>query len=97
MRISDWSSDVCSSDLPGTEARMDLPLMVSVQDNGEGIPDDLRRQIFDPFITTKPGGSGLGLALVAKLVGEHGGVIDLDSHSRRTVFRVMLPMMKAQE
>jgi two-component system nitrogen regulation sensor histidine kinase GlnL len=83
--------------VPGTESRVALPLVVSVQDNGEGIPEDLRRQIFDPFITTKLGGSGLGLALVAKLIGEHGGAIDLESKPRRTVFRVMLPVMKSME
>jgi two-component system nitrogen regulation sensor histidine kinase GlnL len=43
------------------------------------------------------GGSGLGLALVAKLVDEHGGVIDVDSRPRRTLFRVMLPVMKRRE
>jgi len=83
--------------VPGTESQVDLPLVVGVQDNGAGIPDNLKRQIFDPFITTKMGGSGLGLALVAKLVGEHGGVIDVDSRPRRTLFRVMLPVMKRRE
>lgn len=77
---------------PGGEAPMHLPLMVSIQDNGPGIPDDLRRQIFDPFITTKRGGTGLGLPLVAKLIGDHGGVIDVESRPRRTVFRVLLPV-----
>ena len=83
--------------VPGTESQVDLPLVVGVQDNGDGIPENLRRQIFDPFITTKMGGSGLGLALVAKLVGEHGGVIDVESRQRRTLFRVMLPVMKRRE
>lgn len=83
--------------VPGSESQVDLPLVVGVQDNGPGIPDSLRRQIFDPFITTKVGGSGLGLALVAKLVGEHGGVIDVESKPRRTLFRVMLPLMKRKE
>lgn len=83
--------------LPGAESRIDLPLLVSVQDNGDGIPDRIRRQIFDPFVTTKPNGSGLGLALVGKLVAELGGMIDVDSGSRRTVFRVRLPVIKEAE
>lgn len=71
-----------------------LPLVVSIIDNGSGIPEDIRDHLFDPFITTKQGGSGLGLALVAKLVGDHGGAIEVDSRSGRTCFNVMLPMMK---
>lgn len=77
---------------PGGEEPMHLPLVVTVQDNGPGIPDDLRRHIFDPFVTTKRGGTGLGLPLVAKLVGEHGGVVDLESRRGRTIFRVLLPV-----
>lgn len=78
---------------PGGESSTRLPLAVSVQDNGPGIPEDLRRHIFDPFVTTKQGGTGLGLPLVAKLIDDHGGVIDLDSRPGRTIFRVMLPVV----
>lgn len=81
---------------PGGDIPMQLPLVVTIQDNGPGIPDDLRRHIFDPFVTTKQGGTGLGLPLVAKLIGDHGGVIDLDSRPRRTVFRIMLPIARDQ-
>ncbi len=80
--------------LPGSEARRHLPLAVSIQDNGPGIPDDLRPHMFDAFVTTKPTGTGLGLALVAKIVGDHGGIIEFESMPRRTVFRVMLPMVQ---
>lgn len=83
--------------VPGSDSRMHLPLVVSVQDNGDGIPDDLRPHLFDPFVTTKSTGTGLGLALVAKIIGDHGGLIEVDSQPRRTVFRVMLPMVQNGE
>ncbi len=69
--------------------------MIVVQDNGPGVPEDLRSHLFDPFVTTKPNGKGLGLALVAKIVGDHGGVIEFDSEPGRTFFRVQLPMFAA--
>jgi two-component system nitrogen regulation sensor histidine kinase GlnL len=81
--------------VPGGGARVDLPLVVSVTDTGPGIPDDMQAHLFDPFVTTKGKGSGLGLALVAKIVGDHGGVIEFDTGPRGTTFHVMLP--KAEE
>ena len=78
---------------PGGEGRRHLPLMVAVADNGAGIPEDMRPYLFDPFVTTKRNGTGLGLALVAKVIGDHGGVIEFDSQPRRTVFRVFLPVV----
>jgi two-component system, NtrC family, nitrogen regulation sensor histidine kinase GlnL len=83
--------------VPGGEGRRHLPLMVAVADNGSGIPDDLKPHLFDPFVTTKRNGTGLGLALVAKVIGDHGGVIEFDSQPRRTVFRVFLPLFTPAE
>jgi two-component system nitrogen regulation sensor histidine kinase GlnL len=56
------------------------------------VPDELKPQLFDPFVTTKRTGTGLGLALVAKIIGDHGGVIECESAPKRTVFRVLLPL-----
>ncbi|MDP6708968.1 MAG: ATP-binding protein [Alphaproteobacteria bacterium] len=81
--------------IPGSNSRLKLPLEVSVSDNGSGVPEDLRPHLFDPFVTTKAEGTGLGLALVAKLIGDHGGIVDCSSEPRRTTFRVMLPLHEA--
>ena len=80
--------------VPGTQDRVSLPLEFCVRDNGPGVSDDILPILFDPFVTTKPNGSGLGLALVAKIVGEHGGIIECDSTPRGTTFRVLMPAWK---
>ncbi len=78
--------------VPGTDQRISLPLMIQIEDNGPGVPDHMKPHLFDPFVTTKRTGTGLGLALVAKIIGDHGGIIECDSEPKKTVFRVLLPM-----
>lgn len=82
----------------GSERRVSVPLEVCVIDNGPGAPADMEAHLFDPFVTTKRSSQGLGLALVAKIIGEHGGIVEYERLSvpPRTIFRVLLPMQEGQ-
>ena len=82
--------------VPGSRARVSLPLEFCVKDNGPGVPEDLMPHLFDPFVTTKRTGSGLGLALVAKIVNDHAGIIECESQPRRTTFRVLMPIYSGE-
>jgi two-component system nitrogen regulation sensor histidine kinase GlnL len=68
-----------------------LPIVVTVEDNGPGVPDAVRARLFEPFASTRAQGRGLGLAIVAAIVADHGGTIEVESAPGRTVFRVALP------
>ncbi|GHF59953.1 two-component system sensor histidine kinase NtrB [Seohaeicola zhoushanensis] len=68
-----------------------LPLQIEIIDDGPGIPEAIREEIFDPFVSGRENGTGLGLALVSKIVSDHGGWISVTSQPGRTVFRLSLP------
>lgn len=78
--------------VPGAKQRISLPLEICVIDNGPGVAEDLRPYLFDPFVSSKPSGTGLGLALVAKIVRDHGGIVECEVQSNSTLFRVLMPM-----
>jgi len=81
----------------GTKERISLPLEIVIEDNGPGVPGDILPFLFDPFVTTKSNGTGLGLALVAKIIHDHGGVIECDSQPGNTRFRILLPLAPSGE
>lgn len=82
----------------GSSERISLPLEVCVHDTGPGVPDELLPHIFEPFVSSKRSGRGLGLALVAKIVRDHGGVVECKLRQNRgTTFRVLLPLTPAAE
>ncbi len=78
--------------VPGSQEKVGLPIEVVVSDNGSGVAEDIRPYLYEPFVSTKETGSGLGLAMVAKIVGDHGGVIECDSEPGQTSFRILLPV-----
>ncbi len=78
--------------LPDSRDQVTLPIEVSVRDNGRGIDPMMLNGLFEPFVTSKQNGSGLGLALVSKIVADHRGIVECDPGQRRTTFRVLLPI-----
>ena len=69
-----------------------LPLQVEIIDDGPGLPPEIAEDIFEPFVSGRENGTGLGLALVSKLVAENGGWITVSSVPGRTAFRISLPL-----
>jgi len=75
----------------GGKSSRQLPIQIRIIDDGPGIPNDLLAQIFQPFVSTKPEGQGLGLALVSKVAAAHDGLVEVQSVPGRTVFSLLLP------
>jgi len=73
-----------------------LPLQIEIIDDGPGIPDDIAKDVFEPFVSGRENGTGLGLALVSKIISDHDGWISVDSAPGRTVFRISLPVAPKQ-
>ncbi len=80
--------------VPNSRERVDLPITVRIQDNGPGVSADVTQHIFEPFVSTKHAGSGLGLPLVAKIVGDHGGIIEFENLPKGALFRIHLPAFR---
>ncbi|MGB1894136.1 MAG: two-component system sensor histidine kinase NtrB [Candidatus Puniceispirillaceae bacterium] len=69
-----------------------LPLQIAIKDSGKGVSDDLQAHIFEPFVSNKSGGSGLGLAMVASVIADHGGAIAMHSSPQGSCFTLNLPI-----
>jgi len=72
-----------------------LPLQIAIADSGKGVPDDLQAHIFEPFVSGKSNGSGLGLAMVASVIADHGGAIAMQSTPQGSVFTLNLPITQS--
>ncbi len=80
------------SKLSASEKSQHLPIEIRIIDNGPGVADEIKEQLFQPFVTNKPEGQGLGLALVSKVASAHGGLVEVRSQPGRTKFSLLLPI-----
>jgi two-component system nitrogen regulation sensor histidine kinase GlnL len=97
IRLSTQYSQGLSLRLPSSRERVELPILIRIEDNGPGVTDEVIGHLFEPFVTTKRAGAGLGLSLVAKIVGDHGGVVEVENLARGAVFRVRLPAYRGPQ
>jgi signal transduction histidine kinase len=72
-------------------------ICVKIIDEGERIPDDVRQHVFDAYYTTKPNGSGLGLAVSREIVVNHGGALEFESETTGTTFILLLPIERSPD
>lgn len=82
--------------LPGKRSQS-LPIEISIKDNGPGIAPSILEDVFEPFVSTKASGTGLGLSLVSKIIADHGGVVDCKSDATGTEFRLLLPVWNGEK
>ena len=73
-----------------------LPLQIQICDNGPGLPFEIKEEVFDPFVSGKENGTGLGLALASKIISDHDGWIAVDSVQGNTVFTISLAAMNSK-
>ncbi|NIZ14688.1 nitrogen regulation protein NR(II) [Phaeobacter sp. HF9A] len=74
-----------------------LPLQIEISDDGPGLPDNIREDIFEPFVSGRENGTGLGLALVSKIIADHDGWISVRSEPGQTVFRLSLSRVPREQ
>ena len=92
IRMSTHYTHGLSMRVANSRERVELPILVEVQDNGPGVSEEMVPHLFEPFVSGKRSGSGLGLSLAAKIVGDHGGVVEFQNQPQGgALFRVRLP------
>ena len=83
IRISTQYTHGLSMRVANSRERVELPILVEIQDNGPGVAEEMVPHLFEPFVSSKRSGTGLGLSLAAKIVGDHGGVIEFQNRGAR--------------
>lgn len=72
--------------------RHPLTMQIDIEDNGSGVPEELKETLFYPMVTASAGGTGLGLSIAQDIISHHGGLIEYESQPGKTVFSVLLPL-----
>jgi nitrogen fixation/metabolism regulation signal transduction histidine kinase len=73
---------------------MQIPVRLSISDSGPGFASHILKRAFEPYVTSKPRGTGLGLAMVKKIIDEHGGRVDIQNRSETSGAKVLILLLK---